>query len=163
MLYEQCLAVRPADGSDWTFKHEGWPETSKKTAEAILHLIHANMDQIPEALDFATVDNVFVFAIQYEMFDRYYISLKQWYETMTLSKREKTRNCCRLWLAHRLGHRDLAKLQKWAIFNLFDDDKGGLGDSSEEISTGIPLDLAGFSLSDKTVIGKFIPLRGGGV
>lgn len=162
VLYEQCLAVRPADGSDWTFKHEGWPGTSKKTAEAILHLIHANMDQIPEALDFSTVYNVFVFAIQYEMFDRYYISLKQWYETMLPSKRETSRNYCRLWLAHKLGHGDFYELQKWAIFNLFDDGKGGRGDPSEEPSLGHPLDLAGNLLSDKTVIGKFTPFPGGG-
>lgn len=168
VLYERCLAVRPADGFDWTFEHDskGWPETSKETAEAILHLIHGNEDQVPESLHFETVYNVFTFAIRYELFDRYYNRLKRWCDKIDTSETQtqKTRECYRLWLVHKLHPADsfTLTLQKWAVYNLFDDGKGGLGDPSEELSPGKPLDLAGFSLSDKTVIGKFISFLGGG-
>lgn len=161
MLYDQCLAVRPDDGSDWIFKDEGKPEISKESAKAVLDLIHSNREQIPESMHFVTILDAVVFTARYKMFDRYHIWLKEWYHAMSPANEWKTRNCCRLWLAHKLGLKDeFMDLQEQAIFHLCDNGKGGLGDPDEQFNRGTPLDLSKFSLADETITGKFKMFRG---
>lgn len=159
VLYKSCQAVRPDDGSDWTF--EEVPEICKEGAMAILNLIHAKMDQVEEPMHFMTVHDAAFFATHYDMYC-FYGPLNDWYDRMAVSRREKTCNCCRLWVAYQIGHEDDFKdLQKWAILNLSDDGEGALGDLTETDCKGKPLYVSDFSCSDTIVIGKVIHIRGG--
>ncbi|KAG8159778.1 hypothetical protein KVR01_010415 [Diaporthe batatas] len=167
-LYEQCLAVRPAGPPahdelklfpNWEF--DGLPDTSIKSKTAMLHLIHANMSKIPELMDFETLQDTVVFAVQYEMQDRFFSVLKRWFKTMPLSTtREKTQRACCFWLSYHIGLvDDFMVFVNWAVFELYDDGEGRLGDPSEELSPGQPLNLSKFRLAEKVVTNRIIMLR----
>jgi hypothetical protein len=157
-LYQQCLDVRPADGSAWVFK--GVRRNFVEAIEVVLNLIHANMEQIPKPMGFGTVHVVVAFAKRYGMLDRFLGSLKQWHQETPPNchpSQAKTSKCYRLWTAYQLGvEEDFNALQRWAIFNLSDDGKGSLGDP-HELLRGKPLDLSVLLLAEKVVTGK--PLR----
>lgn len=166
VLYEQCLAVKASDGSYWAFKLEEFSNILKyRTAvEEVLSLIHGNTGHMRRVMDCETVYYAFIFTTQYEMFDRYYVSLLEWYErsvrsTMGKNNREKKHRdigYC-LWLAHELGHEeDLMYLQNWAIFNLCSDDMGGLGDSPVERRSVTSHDLSEFRFPDRIITGRFM-------
>lgn len=169
VLYEQCLAVKASDGSDWAFKIEQFSNIDnidkfKQAVEDVLNLIHANVGHVRRVMDCETVYYAFVFATQYEMFDRYYVSLEEWYErsvrsTMSKNNREKKHRdigYC-LWLAHKLDHEeDLMDLGKWAIFNLCRDDMDGLGNSPVERCSVTSHDLSEFWFPDKIITGRFM-------
>lgn len=155
-LYQKCLAVRPADGSTWTFK--GVQNVFEGAIEVILNLIHANMDKIPRSMGCFTVYNIVFLATYFEMLDRFSGSLKQSYQGIV-------QNCCspsgmkfckchRLWVTYQLGlDKESKALQRWAIFELCDDGKGGLGDPAEQLD-GKALDLSNIALQEKVVTGK---------
>lgn len=166
VLYEQCLAVKPSDGSDRAFSLEEFSNIDKfkKAVGNVLNLIHANVGHVRRVMDCETVYYAFVFATQYEMFDRYYISLEEWYErsvrsTMRKNNREKKHRdigYC-LWLAHKLDHEeDLMDLEKWAVFNLCRDDMDGLGDPPVERCSVTSYDLSEFWFPDKIITGRFM-------
>lgn len=167
VLYEQCLAVRPADERpahnwrrlpNWVF--DGMPEASVRSTEAILNLMHANMGYIPESMDFETVQDAVYLAIQGEMLDSYIKVLRRWYLNMASSERTKTQNCCCLWLSHTLGiWEEFITLQQWAIFELCDSGERGLGDPSKELSPGQSLDLSKFRFADQVITNRIIGLR----
>lgn len=167
VLYEQCLAVRPADERrddfglpNWVF--DGMPDASDKSTEMMLHLIHANMGHIRRYMDFEIVQDAVYLAIQCEMFGRYRRVLTRWYQDMASSNRQKTKSCCSLLLSYNLGIQDdFIALQQWAIFELCDNGKGGLGDPSEELFPGQPLDLSKLRLSDPAITSESIAVPRG--
>lgn len=164
-LYQQCLDVRPADGSAWTFTGvtDAFKEATEiiieKATEMILNLIHANMNKIPKSMNCAQVHNAVVFAKDFDMLDAFSGSLEKWYQAIPASccyaSRGNLCKCVCLWTTYRLGlEEDFKTFQRWAIFNLHDDGKGALVDPIEQLA-GEPLGLSTFGLSDKAVIGKF--------
>lgn len=165
VLYEQCLAVKASDGSDWAFKLEEFSNIDKfkQAVENVLNLIHANVGHVRRVMDCESVYYAFVFATQYQMFDRYYRSLEEWYvrsvrSTMGKNNREKKHRdigYC-LWLAHKLdSEEDLMYLQNWAIFNLCRDDMDGLGDSPVE-RRSVTHDVSEFWFPDNIITGRFM-------
>lgn len=153
VLYQLCLDVRPADGSPWSFN--GVNNAYEKSAEFILNIIHANIDQVGESMSHGLVHNIVAFAKTYGMKDRFMCSLKQWFRTMNVYDNSKQRNCSRLWIANELGLDDhFRDLQSWAILNLSPIGNGGIGVPSEA-TLDKPIDISRSWLADKVVTGKF--------
>lgn len=158
-FYDACLASRPSEGSSWIAKV---PEASYEGYEAILHLTHANMENIPASMPCTNVHNSVHFARHFEFLGRFSGLLKQWYWAIRpdCHNGKKICNCIRLWMTYHLGlSQEFARLQAWAIFNLCDNGNGSLGDPAEQWNDK-PLDLSKSNscLAETVVTGKLLAL-----
>lgn len=157
ILYQECLAVRPSDGSAWTFQEVD--EVLAEATQVILNIIHANIDQIPASMRSGLVHNIVWFAKQYGMKDRLSPSMKQWFFSMQMegiSNKQTFGKLCGLWITNELGlDTECKNLQSWAVFNLTPDGKGSIGDPCEILSSGARVDMtATFALSDVKITGE---------
>lgn len=154
LLYTKCLAVRPADGSAWTF--QGVPACMQEAAGVILNVIHGNIDQTTEPMDCILLHHIMCFTNEYGMKHRLLQFLTQWFLAMKeVGKTSKTPwQLYGLWMARDLElKREFEELQLWAVFNLMPDGKGGMK-YHYETSNEYPVDMAAYLLFDVKVKGE---------
>lgn len=154
VLYQKCLAVRPADRSAWTF--QGVSASLEEAAGVILNVIHGNIDRTTEPMDCILLHHVICFTNEYGMKFRLLQSLTQWFLRMKEVGKSSNKpwQLYGLWMARTLGlKREFEGFQFWAVFNLIPDGKGGIR-YPYETSNEYPVDMAAYPFFDIRVKGK---------
>lgn len=129
VLYQQCLAVRRAGRSAWTF--QGVPAHMQEATRVVLNVIHGNTNPVAEPMDCYLLHDIIWFMKEYEMKDGMLPSLRQWFFAMKqmAEKCDARWQLYGLWIAHELGLKhEFDKLQIWAVFNLVPYGESGIGD-----------------------------------